>query len=123
MMIGRDRFEQLVAEALESLPEVFQEKLDNVAVVVADWPSPADLAAAGLRRGQTLFGLYQGVPQTERTSHYGLVPPDRITIFMGPILRACRSEAAIRDEVRRVVLHELGHHFGLSEGRLKELGV
>ena len=123
MMISRDRFEQLVAEALQALPAVFQEKLDNVAVVVADWPSPADLAAVGLRPGQTLLGLYQGVPQTRRTSHYGLVPPDRITIFMGPILRACRGEEAIRDEVQRVVRHELGHHFGLSEERLRELGV
>ena len=123
MRMDRRRFEQLIAEALEDLPDFFRQKLDNVAVVVTDWPSRADLIAAGLPPGQTLFGLYQGVPQTKRSSHYGMVPPDRITIFRGPILSACHNEAAIRDRARRVVLHELGHHFGLSEERLAELGV
>ena len=114
----------MVAEALRDLPEYFLQKLDNVAVAVADWPSSADLAAVGLGPGHSLFGLYTGVPQTKRTARYGLVPPDSIIIFRGPILRACRDdEVAIRDEVRRVVLHELGHHFGISDERLRELGV
>jgi len=121
--VDPDRFDQLVAEALEELPQSISEKLDNISVVVADWPTREDLAAAGLPRGHTLFGLYQGVPHTQRTSHYGLVTPDRIIIFSGPIMQACRSEEEMRGEVRRVVLHEVGHHFGLSEERLDELGM
>jgi predicted Zn-dependent protease with MMP-like domain len=121
--VDPDRFDQLVAEALEQLPESISQKLDNISIVVADWPTRADLAASGLPRGHTLFGLYQGVPHTRRTSHYGLVTPDRITVFSGPIMQACRTEEEMREEVRRVVLHEVGHHFGLSEARLDELGM
>jgi predicted Zn-dependent protease with MMP-like domain len=77
----------------------------------------------GLRPGQTLFGLYEGVPQTQRTSHYGLVLPDKITIFQGPIERLHRSPEAIREQVRRTVIHELAHHFGISDERLRELGA
>ena len=121
--VDPDRFDQLVAEALEELPESISEKLDNISIVVADWPTSADLAAAGVPRGHTLYGLYQGVPHTQRTSHYGLVAPDRVIIFSGPIMQACRTEAEVRAEVRRVVLHEVGHHFGLSEERLDELGM
>jgi predicted Zn-dependent protease with MMP-like domain len=124
MGIDPVRFEELVAQALRDLPEYFQEKLNNVAVAVTDWPSRADLAASGLRPGQTIYGLYRGIPQTKRTSRYGMVPPDTIVIFRGPIQRALRDdEEAIRAEVRRVVLHELGHHFGISDERLAELGV
>ena len=121
--MDRVRFEKLVAEALQDVPEFFKQHLDNVVMAVADWPSRAELVSTGLRPGQSLFGLYQGVPQTKRSASYGMVPPDRIVIFMGPILSVCRSEQECRDEVRRVVLHELGHHFGLSDERLRELGV
>ncbi|HUW08160.1 MAG TPA: metallopeptidase family protein [Anaerolineae bacterium] len=121
--MDRVRFEELVAEALQDVPDFFRQRLDNVVLVVADWPSHSDLISTGLHPGQSLLGLYQGVPQTKRSSGYGMVTPDRITIFMGPVLSICRSEQECRDEVRRVVLHELGHHFGLSDERLRELGV
>ena len=119
----RADFEQLVAETLDGLPADLRRLLDNVEVTVTGWPSPAVRKAAGLRPGQMLFGLYQGVPQTRRTSHYGLVPPDKITIFQGPIERVCRSPAAIRAQVRKTVLHELAHHFGISDKRLREIGT
>jgi len=77
----------------------------------------------GLGPGQTLFGLYEGVPLTERSSHYGMVLPDKITIFRQPIEAYCRSEEEIRQMVRRTVLHELAHHFGIPDQRLRELGV
>ena len=116
-------FEALVAEALDSLPPDIQEKLSNVEVVVEWRPSPHQLRRLGLGPGQTLFGLYEGVPLTERTSHYGMVLPDKITIFRQPIEAHCRSEEEIRQMVRRTVLHELAHHFGIPDRRLRELGV
>ena len=119
---GRD-FEVLVAEALDSLPADIQEKLENVEVVV-DWrPSAVQLRSVALRQGQSLFGLYEGVPQTKRTSSYGMVLPDKITIFQQPIESVCRSDEQIKRLVRRTVLHELAHHFGISDDRLRELGV
>ena len=122
--MDRRAFEQLVVEALDSLPADIRRMLDNVEVTVANWPSPATLNSVGLRPGQTLFGLYQGVPQTKRTSsHYGLVLPDKITIYQRPIERICHTPDAIRAQVRRTVLHELAHHFGLSDERLREIGA
>jgi predicted Zn-dependent protease with MMP-like domain len=121
--MNRSRFESLVAEALDSLPPEFQAKMENVDVVIEAWPSRRDLRRAGLTRGQTLFGLYQGVPLTERTTGYGLVLPDKITIYQGPIEAYSRTAEEVRARVRHVVMHELGHHFGISDERLRELGV
>jgi predicted Zn-dependent protease with MMP-like domain len=120
---GDKPFEQLVAEALDSLPPDIQEKLENVEVVVEWRPSPAHMRRMGLGAGQTLFGLYEGVPLTERTSGYGLVLPDKITIFRQPIEAYCQSDQEVRRTVRRTVLHELAHHFGISDERLRELGA
>ncbi|MEJ2558072.1 MAG: metallopeptidase family protein [Anaerolineae bacterium] len=120
---GDKTFEELVAEALDSLPPDIQEKLENVEVVVEWRPSPVQMRRMGLGPGQTLFGLYEGVPLTERTSGYGLVLPDKITIFRQPIEAYCRTDEQVRQTVRRTVLHELAHHFGISDDRLRELGV
>ncbi len=117
------QFERIVAEALDSLPLDFQEKMQNVDVVIKDWPTREELRRAGLRHGQGMFGLYDGVPVTERTTRYGLVLPDKITIYQGPIEAFCLSVEEVRRKVWQVVLHELGHHFGISEERLRELGV
>jgi predicted Zn-dependent protease with MMP-like domain len=97
--------------------------LDNVEVVVESHPSPAQLQNLGLGPRGTLFGLYEGVPLTRRTSGYNLVLPDKITIFRRPIEAYCRSDEQVRQVVRRTVLHELAHHFGISDKRLRELGV
>jgi predicted Zn-dependent protease with MMP-like domain len=119
----RRQFERLVAEALDSLPERFQERLDNVDVVVEQWPTREQLLRSGAGLRGSLYGLYEGVPLSRRTHGYGLVPPDRITIFQGPLERASREPARIRDSIRRVVVHEIAHHFGIDDGRLRELGV
>jgi predicted Zn-dependent protease with MMP-like domain len=118
----RARFEELVAEALDEIPEPFASHLDNVQVVVEDEPSPDDLYGAGVEPGGTLFGLYQGVPQTERGAAYTFVLPDKITIYRGPILRECRDTEEVVDEVTITVVHEIAHHFGISDERLDELG-
>lgn len=119
--MDRERFQELVAEAIAGLPEEFCGKLTNVDVVVADFPSPAQLARARLGRHQTLLGLYQGVPLTKRGRHYGLVAPDKITIFQKPIEAKCRHEAEVTAEIGRVVRHEIAHHFGIGEARLRRL--
>jgi predicted Zn-dependent protease with MMP-like domain len=122
--LTRQRFEELVEEALGLIPEELWEAINNVAVTVEDWPSHRQLDAAGVPPGELLLGLYEGVPLTGRTGGYGLVPPDVITIFRGPILRVCpQNEAAVRNQVRRTVLHEIAHHFGISDERLEELGA
>ena len=119
--MDRNLFVQLVAEAVEGLPDDFRDRLENVAVVVEDYPSQEQLRQAGLREHQTLLGLYQGVPLTRRGSYYGMVPPDKITIFQKPIEAKCRDDSHIVLEIRRVVRHEIAHHFGIGDGRLREL--
>lgn len=112
-------FEELVGEALDSLPAEIAAMMSNVDVLVDDEPPARWLE--GLPRGHTLFGLYEGIPLTQRAT-YDRALPDRITIYKGPITRSARSPRAIREQVRRTVIHEVGHHFGMEEERLHELG-
>jgi predicted Zn-dependent protease with MMP-like domain len=123
MRMTEHAFEALVAEALDGLPGEVQRWLDNVDVVVEDWPSSADLGSVGSRPGTVLLGLYHGVPLTARTADYGLVLPDKITLFRRPILDLCATESEVRRQVQRTVLHELAHHFGIDDERLHELGA
>ena len=117
-------FEALVVEALASLPVYFQEKLENIEILIAAWPSSSDLHRTGLSPGGLLLGLYQGIPLTERTHYYNLVPPDTITLFQGPIERVAGDDyMKIKRQVNRTVVHEIAHHFGISDERLRELGA
>lgn len=116
------RFKQLVSTAVETLPEEFSTRLENVDVVVQDWPTSNQLRKAGLRRGESLLGLYEGVPLLRRGQHYGLVLPDKITLFQKPIEARCgQNETRIATEITRVVKHEIAHHFGLGEARLEQI--
>ena len=119
--MNREKFEWLVAKAVDELPEEFGNKLENIDVVVEEQPTPTLLAEAGLRRGETLLGLYQGVPLTRRSRRYGMVVPDKITIFQKPIEAKCRYDGEIMAEIRKVVQHEIAHHFGISDARLSQL--
>ena len=117
--MSEERFEELVADALDSLPEALGRAMENVAVTVQDWPTAEQLAGVS----GTLFGLYQGVDLTRRSPlNYAAVAPDRITIFRGPITQAASSEAELVEMVTVTVIHEVGHHFGISDARLDELG-
>ncbi len=117
-------FRELVAEALDDLPEEFADHLWNLEVLVRQEPSAEDLATVGLGSGSTLFGLYQGVPLTERGSSPSGALPDVITIFQGPIERRCRGrEECVRRQVRETLRHEIAHYFGISDDRLTELGA
>lgn len=119
--MNREHFDRIVERVLDSLPEEFAELLDNVVVMTEDAPSADVLAESEVPEGETLFGLYEGVPLTGRTHDYGLVPPDRITIFQKPIEEACETDEEIADQVRRTVLHEIAHFFGIQEGRMDEI--
>ncbi len=119
--MNSEKFAELVAEAVAGLPEEFLIQLENIDIVVAEQPSRAQLAEVGLPRGETLLGLYYGVPLTRRGGHYGMVVPDIITIFRKPIAAVCRSDREVVREVRSVVRHEIAHHFGISDARLDEL--
>jgi predicted Zn-dependent protease with MMP-like domain len=113
MEMSRERFEELVAEALDTVPEELTRLIDNCVVLVED-DAPDD--------DPDLLGLYDGVPLTERDSTYVMAVPDRITIFRNPTLAMCESEDEIVDEVRVTVVHEIAHHFGIDDDRLHELG-
>jgi predicted Zn-dependent protease with MMP-like domain len=117
-----DKFEKLVARAIEDLPEEFRERLENIDIVVADEPSRTQRRTSHLGPRDTLLGLYEGVPLTERTHNYSLVMPDKITIFQRPIEAMYRSDSQVISEVQRVVRHEIAHHFGISDDRLREMG-
>ena len=117
----QEEFERLVAEALEELPAEFQKRLDNVDLVVAAEPTRVQRERAGIGPHQTLFGLYQGVPLTKRDRGYHLVLPDKITIFQRPMEAVCRTDEEIRNLVRKTVMHEIAHHFGIGDERLREL--
>jgi predicted Zn-dependent protease with MMP-like domain len=118
----RHRFDRLVQRAIRSLPSRFAERLHNVAIVVADEPSSSQRRAAGIGPGEDLYGLYEGVPQPQRSATYGLVLPDKITLFQRTIEADCRSEREIAHQVRHTLIHELAHHFGIDDARLDELG-
>ena len=119
--MNRARFETLVARVVEDLPEEFHSRLQNIDIVVEDRPSRSQLRRTGLGRGETLLGLYEGVPQTERGSYYGLVTPDKITIFQKPIEASCKHDAETTAEIQRVVKHEIAHHFGISDAKLNQI--
>jgi predicted Zn-dependent protease with MMP-like domain len=117
MELDDDAFEALVFAALDQLPDVFRERLGSVAIVVEEEPTPAQLEAVG---AHGLFGLYQGVPRT-RWGADGAVYASKITIFRGPLLRAHRTPRALAAGVADTVRHEIAHHFGIDDERLREL--
>jgi predicted Zn-dependent protease with MMP-like domain len=109
--VPRERFEELVADALDGIPEELGGYMDNVAVFVVDRPPEPNL-----------LGLYQGVPLTARGTSYSGTMPDRISIYRRTICAICNSEEEVVEQVRRTVIHEVAHHFGISDPRLRELG-
>jgi predicted Zn-dependent protease with MMP-like domain len=111
--MSRERFEELVGEALDEVPAELANLMDNVVVLVEDEPPPDD---------PELLGFYDGTPLTERDTRYAGVVPDRIMIFRNPTLRMCADEEEVVSEVRITVVHEIAHHFGIDDDRLHDLG-
>jgi predicted Zn-dependent protease with MMP-like domain len=121
MKLTREEFEELVVLALRRLPKFFKKKMKNVDVVVEDRASRDLLLEMGLQSPLELLGLYQGVPLDRRGFYYGNVLPDKITLFQIPIESMCQTEEEIEAKVKEVVIHEVGHYFGLDDERLREL--
>jgi predicted Zn-dependent protease with MMP-like domain len=117
----REKFYNLVMKAIDELPPEFRDSLENVDVFVEDWPSPAQLIKNNIKSRFSLLGLYEGVPHLHRGPGYGMVLPDKITIFRKPIEARCHSWQEIEEEVGRVVRHEIAHHFGIDDDRLRTL--
>jgi len=117
----RERFEELVEEALAELPEQFRERIQNLAVVVEDKPSREVYERTGGSPFSLILGLYHGVPFKHRGPFYGNLPPDVITIYQKPIEQICSTEKEIKKKVREVVFHEIGHYFGFNDKELKEI--
>ena len=116
----RETFEKLVQDGIGLIPKKFLAKLENVAIVVEDEPNEEQLKKLKLGRKYLLFGLYEGVPQTKRGPHYGMTLPDKITIFQKSIEQVARSDEEIREIVKNTVWHEIAHHFGSDERRVRE---
>jgi len=119
--LRREDFEKLVAQALDELPDEFQKRLENIDVVIEDYPTSHQLSQVGLKGQYSLLGLYEGIPLTQRGNNYFGVLPDKITLFQKPIESICPNEAAIREQVQKTVIHEIAHYFGLSDERLREI--
>ena len=117
----RERFTQLVEEALREIPRRFRKEMKNVVVVVEDEPSPELLDEMEIEPGDTLFGLYQGTPLTERSWSFGNNLPDRISIYQKPTEEACETEDDVRDCIAETVIHEFGHYVGMSEEEIEEI--
>lgn len=121
--MDRDTFAATLDEAMEDLPEEFARHLENVAVLVDDEPSAELLRSLGMSpRRDTLFGLYQGTPLDQRGALYGNRLPDTITIYYRPLVRACTTPGQLKREIRKTLIHEIGHYFGLDEDEIRRLG-
>ncbi len=112
-----DDFEDIVNETLKDIPENFSKAIENVGVVVEGWPGWEDFQAASIHPNSLLFGLYRGIPNTQRTSNYSALP-DKIIIFAGPILMVSKSIEEAKSRIKKTVLHEIGHYFGLSDAQI-----
>jgi predicted Zn-dependent protease with MMP-like domain len=121
--MDRNAFEELVAGALDALPDEFRDRMSNVDVVVQDWPSRETMRQAGVDQPSDLLGFYHGVPLTERGHSYYLVLPDKISIYRMPILMRCRTPHQVRETVHRVLRHEVAHHFGIDDEWLWDIGA
>jgi predicted Zn-dependent protease with MMP-like domain len=119
--VKRHAFDALVADALAGIPSQFREALANLAISVESEPAPALLREMAIEPPDTLLGLYQGTPLTERGAGYGNALPDRILLFQGPLERASEDEDDLIVAIGETLIHEIGHYFGLSEEEIEEI--
>lgn len=117
-----EEVEDIVEESIKGLPEQFISKLDNVGFVVEAWPSREEFESIKAHPGSLLFGLYRGVPKTKRLSNYSALP-DKIIIYAGPILAISKDLSDAKKRIKKTVLHEIGHHFGMGDWQLRDKGI
>lgn len=122
MKLSRRKFAALVTRALDAIPDEIAAHMSNVDVVIESWPTEEQYTRLGLAPDEWLFGLYEGTPLLERGITADPLMPDKISIFKGPLEEACETEEQMAEEIRRTIVHEIAHHFGIDEDRLRELG-
>jgi len=122
--VDQNLFEEIAQEAFDSLPPELQERVENLTVVVEDYPSAETVRRMGLRSRLDLLGLYEGVPLTHRGSHYGTSPvvPDKVTLYRKNIERIARTGGEIRRAIRDTLIHEIAHHYGMDEKQIRDAG-
>ena len=121
IFIDEKDFEAIVSRAIDSLPGQYIDNMKNVAIIVEDEPSQAQRQQMHLVNGVTLFGLYEGIPLTNRGGNYSLVLPDKITIFKNPILASCNNLEELKSQIKRTVWHEIAHHYGLDHEDMQKI--
>lgn len=119
--ISDEKFNNLIAESLDELPEEYTSRLNNVLITYEHDPSPAQREKLNLRCNETLFGLYEGIPLPARGSGYNMVLPDKITIFKNPMLHATHDDTSLKAQVKHTLWHEIAHYFGLNHDRIHEI--
>lgn len=119
--ISDQQFENLIAQVMDELPGHYASEMDNVAITWAEEPTIEQSAKMKLRVNETLFGLYEGIPLTNRGAGYSLVLPDKITLFKNPLTQACSSLNALKVHIKHTLWHELAHHYGLDHGHINSL--
>jgi predicted Zn-dependent protease with MMP-like domain len=119
--VSQQEFEQMVAAAIDAIPKRYADAMNNVGFVVEDEPNEDQRQKLHLVNGQTLYGLYEGIPLTQRTGNYSMVLPDKITIFKRPIEATSASKEALAEQVYHTIWHEVAHHFGLDHGQIHKL--
>ncbi len=120
--VTEEEFHEYIELSLESIPQAFKEKLDNVVFIVEDYPSKHDLERLGLKHREQLLGLYSGVPYTHRNSSYMGTIPDRIILFQKNIESICYSKEELKNKIKEVIIHEIAHYFGMSENEIRNAG-
>jgi len=121
MELTDNEFDRLISRAMDELPQEYIKGLDNVAVLYADWPDQYQAQKAGLREGNILLGLYEGIPLTKRGGNYTFVLPDKITLFKHSILMVVQNEQQLFEQIKRTLWHEIAHYYGLDHDRIHEL--
>lgn len=123
-MIEREEFERIAEEVFDTLPEVLQERIENVHIVVEDQPSEETKRRMKLSDSSILLGLYEGVPLNRRGTHYGSYPvvPDKVTLYQKNIESAAGTTTALREKIREVLIHEIGHYYGMTEEQVRDAG-
>jgi len=121
MELSDQAFDHLITQAMDELPQEYIKGLNNVAIVYADWPDEHQAKKAGLREGNILLGLYEGIPLTQRGAGYNFVLPDKITLFKKSILMIVRDEQGLFEQIKRTLWHEIAHYYGLDHDRIHQL--
>ena|ERR1043166_8087149 len=120
--VSEQRFQELMEDAMASIPDNFKQKMENIAFIIEPYPSEHDLEKTGLKEGSMLLGLYSGIPYTHRSSWYNAATPDRILLFQKNIEYVCSTESQLVNKIKEVIIHEIGHYFGMDEEQIRAAG-